>query len=41
MTFTTAVSLVHLPRWFGILFIGAVGVGLLLLILPGREKTKS
>jgi hypothetical protein len=38
---TASVYAVHFPLWLQVVFIGAIGLGLLLLLLPRREKTSA
>jgi hypothetical protein len=38
---TWAVYSVHTPAWLRITFVGAIGIGALLLVLPSREKTNA
>ena len=40
-TATASVYSVHTPFWFRIVFIGASVLGLVLLLLPRREKTNA
>jgi hypothetical protein len=40
-TVTTAVYEAHWPLWVSIVLLGAAGLGVLLLLLPGHEKTSA